>query len=275
MFTHYDYRKINFEVMTDTQHQYETNPELKQMVLDSIHAQFMVSHEDNIDQPLCESPHTEYLVTSNRSFHEARRWVVDGNKVAVLNFANNHSIGGSPFTAGAQEESLCRCSTLFPCLQAMKRAFYDKHRRQFEKGEIGYMGNDDLIYTPGVCVFKTDELSDPVLPTLLPRKMWYMVDVITSAAPQLRNRNSRPADYEACIGSRIKKVLDVAKLQGVDVLILGAWGCGAFHNPEDVMARVFAEQLKHYDFKKVVFPLSRRNYKDSAFYQVFDQYASN
>ena len=31
-----------------------------------------------------------------------------GRKVAVLNFANNHSIGGAPFSAGAQEESLCR-----------------------------------------------------------------------------------------------------------------------------------------------------------------------
>ena len=265
----YNYRKINFEAMWDTRHQYETNPELKQMVLASIGAQFMVSHDENIDQPLCESPHTEFLVTGNRSFHEARRWAVDGQKVAVLNFANNHSIGGSPFTAGAQEESLCRCSTLFPCLQAMKRQFYDKHCRQFENGEINYMGNDDLIYTPNVCVFKTDLLEEPIIPKTLPRDKWYMVDVITSAAPQLRSADNRPSDYETRIGSRIKKILDVAKQQGVDVLILGAWGCGAFRNPEDVMARVFHEQLKHYDFKKVVLPLSRREYTDSAFYKVF------
>lgn len=274
MLSKYDYRKINYEVMTDTKHQCETNEELKHMVQYSVGAQIMVSHEDNIDQPLCESNNTEYIVTGGRSFATAQCWAAEGCKVAVLNFANNHSIGGAPFSAGAQEESLCHCSTLYPCLQAMEGQFYEKHRRHYEAGEMSYMGNDDLIYTPKVCVFKTDPQTDPIIPKMMPRDKWYMVDVITSAAPQLRDSNSRPSDYEVQIGSRIKKILDAATMQGVNVLILGAWGCGAFRNPEDIVARVFHAQLKHYNFKKVVFALGRRDYENSAFYKEFSGYIS-
>ena len=268
MYSKYDYRKINYEVMSDTKQQYETNAELKQMVQNAIEGQFMVSQEDNIDQPLANDSQTEYAVVGERSFGAAKSWA-KGNKVAVLNFANNHSIGGSPFSAGAQEESLCRCSTLLPCLEALESKFYQKHRDMFESGEMGYMGNDDLIYTPDVCVFKTDELADPVTPEMMPREDWYMVDVIISAAPQLRYCAALPANYETKIRSRIKKILDVAAMQKVDVLILGAWGCGAFHNPTDVVARIFHEQLQHYSFKSVVFALSTKDEENSPFYKEF------
>ena len=42
---------------------------------------------------------------------------------------------------------------------------------------------------------------------------------------------------EELITSRIKKILDVAAKERVEVLILGAWGCGAFRNPREVVAK--------------------------------------
>ena len=269
MLSKYDYRKINYDVMIDTKSQYENNADLKQMVANSIKAQVMVAQEDNIDQPLCETSHTDYIVTGGRSLAEAQPWAVAGKKVAVLNFANNHAIGGAPFSAGAQEESICRCSTLFPCLEAMRNEFYQKHINLYEAGKIDHMGNDDLIYTPDVCVFKTDEQTDPIIPKMMPRDKWYNVDIITCAAPEMRRVVQLPANYEEVIGSRIKKILDVAKMHGAEVLILGAWGCGAFKNPEDVMARVFHEQLKHYDFEKVIFAMGKKDFENSAFAKEF------
>ena len=263
-----NYAMINHDVMVDTKHQYEKNAELKQMVQNAIGKQFMVSQEENIDQPWVNDSQTEYAVVGERSFGAAKSWAKE-NRVAVLNFANNHSIGGAPFSAGAQEESLCRCSTLLPCLEAMKSKFYQKHCAMFASGELGYMGNDDLIYTPDVCVFKTDELADPVIPKMMPRKDWYMVDVITSAAPQLKKDAPLPTNYGMRIRSRIKKILDVAAMQQVDVLILGAWGCGAFHNPTDVVVRTFHELLQHYNFKKVIFALSSKEVHNSPFYKTF------
>ena len=156
---------INIEVMTDTVQQYQSNPVLKEAVRSSIERQYMVAEEDNIDLPKEDASTTHYIVSGKRSFEAAKCY--PGKKVAVLNFANNHSIGGSPFSAGAQEESLCRCSTLYPCLQAMNDKFYRKHKKQYERGEINYMGNDDLIYTPDVVVFKTDERTIPIRPVII------------------------------------------------------------------------------------------------------------
>ena len=179
--------------------------------------------------------------------------------VAVLNYANNHSIGGAPFSAGAQEESLCRCSTLLPCLQAMREPFYMKHQEQYRVHEIDYLGNDDLIYTPDVVVFKTDERTDPVYPQMMSEDEWYKVNVITCAAPQFRRDDTLPGNYEQLIRQRIKKILDVAAMQGNEVVILGAWGCGAFKNPIEVVAKAFVELVRNYDFETVEFALATVN----------------
>ena len=251
----WDYRKINYEVMTDTKKQYESVAELKEAVKNSIERQFMVAQEDNIDQPAVENNQTHYVCSGKRSFEAAKAY--EGKKIAVLNFANNHSIGGAPFSAGAQEESLCRCSTLLPCLEAMRGPFYKKHIRQYEAKEIGNIGNDDLIYTPDVVVFKTDERTDPIYPKMMEKSEWYKVDVITSAAPEMQRLNYTPKNYEEIITSRVKKILDVAAKEKVEVLILGAWGCGAFKNDSKVVANAFFTLLKNYNFEVVEFALSK------------------
>lgn len=250
-----EYRKINHDVMVDTVNQYENNPKLIEAIKVSIDKQFMVAQEDNIDQPVADVSNTHYVVSGKRSFEAARGY--KGKKVAVLNYANNHCVGGAPFSAGAQEESLCRSSTLYPCISAMRGEFYRKHSAAFDAGELDYMGNDDLIYTPDVVVFKTDERTDPFIPQMMKEDEWYNVDVITCAAPELWHGHKKPADYESRIRSRIKKILDVAALQKAEVLILGGWGCGAFKNDPVIVANVFYELLKNYNFETVEFAMSK------------------
>ena len=264
----YNYRKINYEGMLDTQYQYETVPELVSAVENSISCQYMVAQEDVVDVVPIENSATKYVVSGKRSFEAAKGY--KGKKVAVLNFANNHSIGGSPFSAGAQEESLCRCSILLPCLQAMEKVFYDRHIRLYMERKLDYMGNDDIIYTPDVIVFKTDERTDPIWPQMMPKDEWYYVDIITCAAPELWRGNPMPSDYEAQITRRIKRILDVAAKAEVEVLILGKWGCGAFKNPVDVVARVFKTLLKNYNFETVEFALATHHItSDDVFAQEF------
>lgn len=260
----YNYRQINYNVMSDTAQCCQTIPELMSAIDYSIANQYMVSEEENIDQPLVEAPHTLYIVSGKRSFEAAKTY--RGKKVAVLNYANNHHIGGAPYSAGAQEESLCRCSTLLPCLTAMDIPFYEKHRLMYKNRQMDFLGNDDLIYTPDVIVFKTDERTDPVFPQMMSRNEWYKVNVITCAAPQLMGIPILPDGYEDVIRSRIKKILDVAAMEGNEVIILGAWGCGAFKNPIEIVARIFMELVKKYDFLVVEFALaSRDDVSNSAF----------
>lgn len=262
----WDYRRINNEVMTDTKKQYESVAELKEAVRNSIERQFMVAQEENIDQPPVEKSETRYVCSGKRSFEAAKAY--KGKKTAVLNFANNHSVGGAPFSAGAQEESLCRCSTLLPCLEAMQESFYLKHICLYEAQELGAMGNDDLIYTPDVVVFKTDERTDPVYPKMMEQDEWYKVDVITSAAPELSRMLHRPNNYEEVIFSRVKKTLDVAAKEKVEVLILGAWGCGAFKNDSAIVSKAFYSLLKNYNFETVEFALSSKgDVSNSPFYK--------
>ena len=110
--------KLNFEVMMDTANCCKEMPELKNAIEHSIAEQYMVAEEDKIVLPVCEAKTTKYWVSGKRSFEAAKAF--KGKKVAVLNYANNHSIGGAPYFSGAQEESLCRCSTLLPCFRRCK-----------------------------------------------------------------------------------------------------------------------------------------------------------
>ena len=263
-----NYRKINHDVMTDTKRQYETQSALKEAIAFSVKHQYIVKHEDVVDGLQLSEVKTRYVVSGKRTLEAAKDY--KGKKVAVLNFANNHSIGGAPFAAGAQEESICRCSTLYPCLQEMDKDFYQRHRCLYEAGQINEMGNDDLIYTPGVVVFKTDELADVICPKMMPQKDWYQVDVITSAAPELMKLLPHvPIDYEQQIASRIKKILDVAAKEQVEVLVLVAWGCGAFKNPIGVVSKTFHTLLQNYHFEVVEFALSSHDVTESPFTKLF------
>ncbi|MDD5941787.1 MAG: TIGR02452 family protein [Fibrobacter sp.] len=166
--------------------------------------------------------------------------------------------------AGAQEESLCRCSTLYSCLtdQKMRELFYEPHRRNKTA-----LHTDDCIYTPGVTVFKTDVSA----PELLGEMDWYSVDVITCAAPNLRYGDVSITDEELkqLHIKRLRRILDIAILNKVENIVLGAFGCGAFMNDPKVVAAASAEVIKDYlfAFKTIEFavfcrPGFEQNYRE-------------
>ena len=159
------------------------------------------------------------------------------SRCAVLNFASPVNPGGG-VTSGstAQEECLCRCSTLYPCLDQKRLwdGYYLPNRRARNP-----ISTDVCIYTPGVVVVKEDGMP----PVALPRDQWFAVDVITCAAPNLRNVwGGIPADELRAIHlSRARRVLSVAASFGVRTLVLGAFGCGAFRNDPHVVASAWHE----------------------------------
>ena len=177
-----------------------------------------------------------------------------GSKVAVLNFASATNPGGGVAKGSkAQEEALCRCSTLFPVLntQELQEKFYRFHQ---EHQDTRY--TDACIYTPGITVFKTDTS----IPERLSPEYWRQVDVISCAAPNLRkvpynrmNPGTGPAipvsDRELLEihKTRGRKIFRVAVANGVDTLILGAFGCGAFKNSPSVVARAYRGILEEFD----------------------------
>ena len=127
------------------------------------------------------------------------------------------------------------------------------------------INNADIIYTPDATVFKTDTSR----PKLMDEKDWYDVDVITCAAPNLRKRpsnqfNQDNGDRSVKVSDkelleihkkRLTRILDVAALNGAEVVILGAFGCGAFQNKPEVVARAAKEVIADYlhTFKTIEF----------------------
>lgn len=196
---------------------------------------------------------TQIHVVEADSFAAAAEYA-HGAAVAVLNFANPHYPGGG-VTRGAmaQEECLCRSSNLYACLSDARvfDGFYQYHRTK-----TGHDFSDRLIYTRGVTVFKN---SDP-LPRDLPREEWFRVDVITCAAPYLAKRTqvNRTVLLEL-LCSRIRNVFEAAIDQEAKILILGAFGCGAFCNPPEVVAKAFHMVLEepryHGAFERCVFAI--------------------
>ena len=162
------------------------------------------------------------VVSSKRTLEASETYAKQGKKVCVLNFASATNPGGGVVHgSSAQEESICRCSTLYPCLivKEMWQQFYVLHRAMNNP-----LYNADCIFTPDVMVFK----SDTDYPELLPESEWWMVDVITCAAPNLRDvpsnimnpgGGSRKADIshedlKDLLRTRIQRIFEVAIKSG-------------------------------------------------------------
>ena len=220
---------------------------------------------------------TRICVSRDRSYQTAMRLHQEdpGSKIAVMNFANAfHAGGGVTYGSSAQEEGLCRTSTLYPLLYRRSlRDTYYKHHHTLNSPKA----TDALIYTEGVVICKTDE----DLPKRMPKEDWVTVDVITVAAPDLRLESNIHAalvgngavmsDAEL-FGYHVKRaihILTCAASKGADTLVLGAFGCGAFKNNPKVVANaykvaldVFPKVFDRIEFAVYCTPSDERNYQE-------------
>ncbi|MBR5443335.1 MAG: TIGR02452 family protein [Paludibacteraceae bacterium] len=233
-------------VFEDTMAQIKQSEEWMSAIDYSIHNQQFIPEPAIIsisNVPKADKP-ANIIVSRLRSFEAAAQYI--GKRTAVLNFASATNPGGGVEKgASAQEECLCRVSTLYPCLadQKMRASFYTPHRKNGNT-----LHNDDIIYTPKVHVIKDDDhnlLSEP-----------FSVDIISCAAPNLRERPSNQyntgdrirvqiSDDEllALHEKRAKKIFAAAVANDVDALILGAFGCGAFKNNPRIVAQAYENVL--------------------------------
>lgn len=166
-----------------------------------------------------------------------------GGRAAVLNFSSYLSPGGR-FIDGskAQEECLCHESFLYNVLKRIPE-FYAWNAQH--KNRALYLNRG--LYTYNVKFEREKE------------NCW--CDVITCAAP------NKSAAQKLCsisdswnkrvLESRIKFVLDIAKDNGVNTLILGAYGCGVFGQDPIEVASIFKNLLQttHKCFETVVFAI--------------------
>ncbi|MBQ6782345.1 MAG: TIGR02452 family protein [Treponema sp.] len=276
--SHFD----NIAIFEDTVDLCQKNPRLQEQIRASIEKQQFIAEKDFLpdgsEKKRFDTP-AKILVSKKRTFEAAKTYTACGDKIAVLNFASSTNPGGGVVHGSrAQEESLCRCSTLYFTLNTDENwnRFYNPHRINHNP-----LHNDDILYSPGITVVKTDTDS----PRRMDESDWYTVDVITCAAPNLHERPSNrynPGDGEERLSlsddelaslheKRDLRIFDVAVQHKVDVLILGAFGCGAFRNNPQVVAKVMAKLAKKYEkaFRQIEFAVFCPPYLETANYQEF------
>jgi len=176
-------------------------------------------------------------ITKDDTFDAVMRLVNLGYKSpCALDFASASNPGGGwrGKQQGTQEESLCRRSDLGILLEKKKYP----------------IPTDGLHYIPAITINKNTKL-EPISPV--------KCAVIAS---ELRSIAERSSKY---LQMRINSLYDIAIMNKHDVIILGAWGCGAFKETNDD-TKILAKEMficadKYKDKIKTVFAIyGKKNY---------------
>ena len=271
-------RNENVTIFRDTEAMCRTHPRLRESISFSRANQKVILEGDGVSAPRGDGGEMGRLIVSSKRTFEAAFAYARTMKTCVLNFASAGNPGGGVVNgSSAQEEALCRCSTLYFNLNTseMWNRFYSPHRAAHDP-----IHNDDIIYTPRVTVFK----SDTAFPAALPEAEWYELDVISCAAPNLREHPSNsmntgdgdrrirlaPDELRRLHEKRLSRILNVAAANGEEAIILGAFGCGAFRNDPKVVSAAAAAVMPQYRmrFKVIEFAIYCRS-DDTQNYDAF------
>ena len=155
----------------------------------------------------------------------------------LLNMASDKKPGGGVAKGStAQEEHICRCTTLYPNLY---KRFYP-------------LSDYEFIHSTNIRILKDGTFS---------KTKSYPINVISMASirrPKLiSGKLYTDSDYEKMF-NKVRILLQFALDNNYKILILGAWGCGAFGNPPEIVAKIFYDQLNgefKNKFSKVIFSI--------------------
>ena len=174
-------------------------------------------------------------------------------KFLAMNFANAHYPGGGFLNgANAQEEALCRESTLYKSLSSSAaQEMYDYNHTHNK-----HCYSDYMTISPNVCIFR--DIRDNLLAEP------FLTSVITIPAPNRNGaaKNVPQEKLDDIMKSRLRKMFAVAIHYGYKNLVLGAWGCGAFGNNPHIVAKYLYELLfdesYRYSFDDIIFAIYDR-----------------
>ena len=213
--------------------------------------------EDCIDETLAYNANSKFIekrlnnkqiiiVDEIDSVGAVFKYVNINEITAVLNFASYNNPGGNFINGSkAQEECLCHESYLYNVLKECMGYYKINHKNKNRS-----LYTDRALYSPNVRF--TKECKD------------VFCDVITCAAPNKtaaqKYYNVSDEENSEVLKERIEFVLKIAQDNGVDNLILGAYGCGVFGQDPLEVAKIFKEFLsgKYKCFNKVIFAIPNK-----------------
>lgn len=210
----------------------------------------------------------------------------NGKKVALLNFANAHVIGGNPYKSNAQEETLMRSSNLYTALTSdtsLTNGKPDSSNRIYYNSDIqtGLDTGTDVLATENVSFFRDSNNNYAYYDA--PHKF----TVLTAAGLDMRNGGPQYGNAAAKALLRKNKwraILKAAARTNTEVLILGAIGGGVFagSNPkaeklliaqafEDLINELPETGLYGTTLKHIHFPIFTPSGAETETYEIFNE----
>lgn len=209
---------------------FDLSEQIDNSIEDTILYRPNATFDHRIPQPPDPKLKSQIQVSYETTFHAAIRLVQEEHfpedEVAVLNFASPRQPGGGFKTgSNAQEESLARQSTLYASI-GQERVFEMYKNSMIDDN---CLNSDYMIFSPNIVIFRDDD--DEFLP-------WPVnTSIITCAAANLTHwpESNGMEEVHRVMLQRCRKIIQIAILNDITVLVLGAFGCGVFHNnPVDV-----------------------------------------
>lgn len=188
------------------------------------------------------------MTTSNAIF----KYASGNKKVCALNFASfTHAGGGYMVGSHAQEESLCGDSCLYNVLSQFQN-YYDYNKDHRHNG----LYENRALYSPMV-VFESGSAKAKC-------------DILTCASPNKNLFIDNGNENKKTLKSRIKFILNIIREEHPDIVILGAFGCGAFGQNPKVVSNYFYEMIDEYlpSDIKIVFAIPKSS---NGNYDVFEE----
>ena len=167
-------------------------------------------------------------------------------KIAVLNCADKYKPGGNLLDgATTQEESLCMRSTLY---SSINPRYFDERVGNLN---LYPLEDNELLYSKGVKVLNLSVASAPN-----PDDTFY-IDVVSCAAQKLQVTQVAPTrpgqrkheepvydeDARSVMRSKLEHILRKCLLEGANMVVLGAFGCGVCKHPAKGTAQIMKDVL--------------------------------
>ncbi|MCX7342859.1 MAG: DUF2263 domain-containing protein [Proteobacteria bacterium] len=180
--------------------------------------------------------------------------------VGVHNFANARKLGGGAWNGRSpQEECLMR---------ALPEVLVSYMCVPGRRGTDVFLSPGEVMVTPGVDAHSHIRVLAAALPWVHLVNGDGSVILHHEDVPVYGKKVLSKAEYEAQLETDVFNLLSVAKSQGVDYLITGAWGSGVYNNDPELVSSIFQKTLNAEDckgklwknhFKEILFVIPKLN----------------
>jgi uncharacterized protein (TIGR02452 family) len=211
----------------------------------------------NVDNIKANTQKTIIEVVNADCIKEGIRLLDMGYNPAILNMANRQNPGGGVISgSGAQEEGIFRRTNIFHSLYQFA-SYAEEYNVKKSKFQYPLDKNFGGVYSPCVSVFRESEKAGYKL--MSKTREIAFITVAALNHPSLNENGMIVDDLVEPTKNKIRTILRIGLKHEHDSLILGALGCGAFHNPPKHIARLFHEVLEEEEFlnkyKHIVFAI--------------------